>query len=90
MVRATNINTVQYGVGQIPDDAKDLPQFLTTELFKIKSAIDALAAGHLDKSYAAPAKPREGDIRYADGTTWNPGSGQGIYAYYGAAWHFLG
>jgi hypothetical protein len=90
MVRATNINTVQYGVGQIPDDAKDLPQFLTTELFKIKSAIDALAAGHLDKSYAAPAKPREGDIRYADGTTWNPGSGQGIYAYYGSAWHFLG
>ena len=90
-MRAINLNAVQYGVGQIPDDAKDLPQFLTTELFKLKSAIDALAAGHLDKSYAAPAKPREGDIRYADGTTWNPtGAGQGIYAYYAATWHFLG
>jgi hypothetical protein len=67
-----------------------MARFFSSELFKIKSAIDALAAGHLDKSYAAPTKPREGDIRYADGTTWNPGSGQGIYAYYGAAWHFLG
>jgi hypothetical protein len=67
-----------------------MARFFSSELFKIKSAIDALAAGHLDKSYAAPTKPREGDIRYADGTIWNPGSGQGIYAYYGAAWHFLG
>ena len=28
-----------------------------------------------------PAKPRDGDIRYADGANWNPGSGQGIYVY---------
>ena len=31
-------------------------------------------------------KPRDGDIRYADGTNWNPGSGAGIYAYVGGAW----
>lgn len=67
-----------------------MPRFLTDELLKIQSAFLALAAGHLDVTTVAPAKPRAGDIRYADGAAWNPGSGQGVYAYYGAAWHFLG
>ena len=31
---------------------------------------------------ARKAKPRQGDIRYADGVNWNPGgTGEGIYAY---------
>ncbi len=42
------------------------------------------------KLYAAPAKPYDGLTVYADGTTWNPGAGQGIYTYYGAAWNRLG
>lgn len=40
----------------------------------------------LTESNAALARPREGMLAFADGTNWNPGSGQGIYAYYGAAW----
>lgn len=35
-------------------------------------------------------KPREGDIVFADGTNWNPGSGKGFYGYYSGAYHFLG
>ena len=31
--------------------------------------------------YAAPPKPREGTFVFADGTTWNPGSGRGLYQY---------
>lgn len=38
----------------------------------------------------APAKPRDGLTVLADGTNWNPGSGQGVYTYYGGAWHKLG
>ena len=38
----------------------------------------------------APSKPRAGDIRLADGTNWNPGSGAGFYGYYGGAWVKLG
>ena len=38
---------------------------------------------------AAPAKYTDGMIVYADGTNWNPGAGEGIYAYYGAAWNKL-
>jgi hypothetical protein len=36
--------------------------------------------------YAAPTRPREGMLVAADGTSWNPGGGKGIYAYLGGAW----
>lgn len=29
----------------------------------------------------APDKPRQGRCYYADGTNWNPGSGEGLYLY---------
>lgn len=37
-------------------------------------------------------EPTTGDgvIAYADGTSWNPGSGEGIYAYYNSTWNKLG
>lgn len=89
---ADNNSSIVYAPGLVPREPLQLQQFLELELLKIKAAIDLLAAGHIDKTYAAPAKPRDGDIRYADGTTWNPGSGQGIYYYKlsGPTWVFLG
>lgn len=33
-----------------------------------------------------PEKPRNGMIVVADGTTWNPGGGAGVYAYISGAW----
>jgi len=46
---------------------------------------------YLDQQNAAPARPQDGQIAYADGTNWNPGGGgQGIYCYYGGAWNRLG
>ena len=39
---------------------------------------------------AAPAKAYDGMVVYADGATWNPGAGKGIYRYDGAAWNLLG
>lgn len=83
-------SSVDYAPGIVPRESAQLQQFLELELYKIKAAIDLLAAGHLDKTYAAPNKPRDGDIRYADGTTWNPGSGAGIYQYRTSAWVFIG
>lgn len=83
-------SSIAYAPGIAPSHPEQLRQYLEDELSKIKSAFDLLAAGHIDKTYAAPSRVREGDIRFADGTTWNPGSGQGIYAYYASAWHFLG
>lgn len=89
-MRDTTISTAFYAPGEQPEDAAEMRRFLLGELQKISAAITALAAGHLDKTHVAPTKPRDGNIRYADGTNWNPGSGEGAYIYYGAAWHFLG
>lgn len=44
----------------------------------------------LDTKYAQPKRIFEGMIVKADGTTWNPGSGAGVYCYRGGAWRFLG
>lgn len=89
VVRAT-LASVQYAPGTPPDNPQDLPRYLREETAKIAAALSLLAAGHLDPVTVAPAKPREGDIRLADGTTWNPGSGHGVYWYTGTTWKLLG
>ena len=40
--------------------------------------------------FSEPEKKRAGDVVLADGTSWNPGAGQGFYGYYAGAWHKLG
>lgn len=81
----------RYTPGNIPTDSAEIVDFLRLELAKIAQAMDTadqfLA---LETLYAAPKKYRGGTLVKADGTNWNPGSGQGIYCFYGAAWHFLG
>lgn len=45
----------------------------------------------LETLNAAPSRPVVGQVVRADGTNWNPGSGEGLYAYTsGATWAFLG
>lgn len=74
-----------------PSDPALLPGFLLSELQKIERAlVDAQEKLTYLTLYAAPKKPREGDTALADGTTWNPGSGAGLYRYGGGAWNFLG
>jgi len=85
-VRTRNLNAVQYSPDQAPTEASGLPRYIYSELLKVQGAITGVANGHLDKTYVAPTKPREGDFRYADGTSWNPNSGQGQYLYNGTSW----
>lgn len=81
----------RYTPPNIPPDPAALPGFLFTELNKIAQALDTEdKVLMLETLYAAPAKYREGTICKADGTTWNPGSGGGVYCFYASAWHFLG
>ena len=89
-MRTPNLGTAFYAPAEPPDEPTELSRYLREEMWKVAGAIQALALGHIDISNAAPAKPRTGDLRLADGTNWNPGSGQGVYCYYGSAWHFLG
>lgn len=90
MVRQTSISSVAYSPGIVPEDPAALPRFLGEEFRQLAAAIQALAMGHLDKTYVAPAKPRDGDIRYADGVQWDPGAGLGIYYFNGTDWVLLG
>jgi hypothetical protein len=89
-MQTRNINSVFYAPQIPPTDPAGLSAYLADELARIQNAISILASGHIDMSYAAPDKPRNGDIRLADGTSWNPGSGQGFYGYYNSTWNFLG
>jgi hypothetical protein len=91
-MRPTNSSTNGYQPGDPPSDPAQLQRFLREELLKLKAAYDALAAGHLDKSFAPPTKPRDGDIRYADGVQWKPNGtgGPGIWYFNGTNWIQLG
>lgn len=61
-----------------------LLDWIIRELYKIEE--DSVANFDMPITTVAPDKPREGMIRYADGTSWNPGSGKGVYWYSGSAW----
>tara|TARA_R110002020_G_scaffold3587_1_gene15998 strand:+ start:2774 stop:3052 length:279 start_codon:yes stop_codon:yes gene_type:complete len=75
-----------YQPGSIPENPEYLGEFVIRELNKLGDIIYNVAQLRLEQTNVEPEKPRDGDIRYADGTNWNPGSGVGIYAYIGAAW----
>lgn len=73
----------------IPGNVAD-PQ-IQEELNKIAQAMETADQFiTLETLYAAPKKYREGTVVKADGTTWNPGAGAGVYCRRGGAWTFLG
>ncbi len=74
--------SIKYAKSPVPVWLEDLPSYLQAELDIISATVNNIADGHFDVSNAAPSKPRTGDIRYADGTNWNPGAtGEGVYVY---------
>lgn len=89
-MRAPNLGSAFYAPGEPPTDPAQLGRFIRDELQQISAAITALAAGHLDQQSVAPAKPRDGDMRYADGAHWNPGGlGKGVYMHNGSTWTLI-
>lgn len=75
-----------------PDDAKQLPQFVSEQLREVEQAANRAASSlRLQVLYAAPSKVQAGMVVYADGTTWDPGSGEGLYRYsLAGSWVHLG
>jgi hypothetical protein len=70
-----------------PVSPEELPDYLYNELNRLGEIIFNLDTFRLEETNVAPTKARNGDIRYADGTNWNPGgTGEGIYAYTNDAW----
>lgn len=71
-----------------PTDS-DLGRWIMEELNRISVAMRQTRIFIL---HVEPPKPEDGDLYYADGTDWNPGSGRGVYRYDsdGPTWEFMG
>lgn len=71
---------------------------LVRQFYELRLTINRLINGNfgllqLEVRTSAPltAETQTGTIAYADGTGWNPGSGEGVYRYGSdGLWHFLG
>ena len=72
-----------------PVEPQQLPDYLFSELNKLGDVVFNLDTFRLEPTFVVPSKPRDGDIRYADGTSWNPSGGEGIYAYFNNTWNKL-
>lgn len=77
-----------YQLKQMPQiqSVEDLRQWAENEFRQVALSQAETLEVELRLRYQAPEKPREGMIVAADGLTWNPGGGKGIYAYLGGAW----
>lgn len=60
-------------------------EYLDTELRRIADLINERVL-FTQPLAEAPARPVNGVIAYADGTNWNPGSGEGFYGYENGSW----
>lgn len=69
----------------------DLPRYVYEEFKKISLELKRLTGEVklFEIVHVAPAKVEDGNLVYADGTSWNPGSGAGLYERRGGAWHKL-
>ena len=72
-------SVTHYEPGPLPTDGEDLGIYVVTELKRLGDVLFNQATFRLERIHEAPQRPRGGDIRYADGSNWNPGSGEGIY-----------
>ena len=81
-------SVTHYEPGAPPDNPEDMGIYVVNELKRLANVVLNQATFRLERIHEAPARPRTGDIRFADGSDWNPGSGEGIY-WYGTSWNKL-
>ena len=62
---------------------EEVARYLRGELERIAAETQRVEEGYREVLYVVPVKPRQGMVVYADGTSWNPGGGKGLYEYTG-------
>jgi len=82
-------NTLSYAPAPVPQDPELLPQYLQTELLKLKSVIRSVIEGGVEVYHTAPDRVWDGRMVLADGSDWDPGYGEGVYVYYAGDWQLL-
>jgi hypothetical protein len=73
-----------------PDSEEELLKWLQQELEAIGKEFALQDFINLAELTTPPKKLRTGLTVLADGTSWNPGAGQGVYTYYAGSWKKLG
>jgi hypothetical protein len=71
---------------RLPDDPKAALPLLLEALTQLQVAMDEIYISFYSISHVAPTRLKEGMIRQADGTDWNPGAGAGLYQYRSGSW----
>lgn len=62
-----------------PHVPADLLPYLDDEFTRVAQVLNRVESGEYQILYAQPNRIFPGLVVYADGTTWNPGGGEGIY-----------
>lgn len=75
--------------GPVPAEVEEVPAYLTEVVPSIATALRTIDDSLFNETNVEPDKVEKGLIRYADGTNWNPGDGEGVYYYDGSAWNRL-
>lgn len=68
------------------DSVDELRRWIQDECFRIAQSMVTVDNVTYNVLFAAPAGPVAGMTVFADGTTWNPGSGRGLYEFRTSSW----
>lgn len=88
------ISETRWSPNPSPAGDENLSDYLFHELNRLSDVLFNIDVMRLDKTYKDPqniggtdkGKPRDGDIRYSDGSDWDAGQGKNIYWYDGSQW----
>ena len=70
-----------------PNDSARLSEYIFEEFLRISQEFDLIAEGRfLPILSVAPNRVREGMLVIADGVSWNPGAGKGLYEFRNGIW----
>ena len=71
---------------QTPQTAEEVVEYLQRVMPQVAQGLRLFDDSLLNKTHVAPDKTEDGMVRYADGSDWNPGEGQGYYFHDGSSW----
>lgn len=68
------------------NDVDGLRRWVQDEFLRVAQGLQIVDGVTYNVLFAAPAGPVAGMTVFADGTTWNPGSGRGLYEFRTSSW----
>lgn len=73
-------------IEQTPQTTEEVVEYLQRVMPQVAQGLRLFDDSLLNKTHVEPDKTEDGMVRYADGSDWNPGEGQGYYFHDGSSW----